>query len=114
VLNIPKHITKMSRLLKIGEAAEVLGVSVSTLRRWDSEGRVRSDERTAGGQRRYDLGKLRPEQSRDEKASRKTWPMPACRATIKSTIWNGKSRCWKCIAHGRAGHSRLSAILAQG
>jgi putative resolvase len=63
----------MSRLLTIGEAAEVLGVSVSTLRRWDTEGRLQPDERTAGGQRRYDLGKLRPEQSRaDEKASRKT------------------------------------------
>lgn len=51
----------------------MLGVSVPTLRRWDTEGRLRPDERTAGGQRRYDLGKLRPEQSRaDEQASRKT------------------------------------------
>ena len=63
----------MSRLLTIGEAAEVLGVSVPTLRRWDAEGRLQPDERTAGGQRRYNLGKLRPEQSRaSEKASRKT------------------------------------------
>jgi excisionase family DNA binding protein len=63
----------VSKLLTIGEAAEVLGVSVPTLRRWDTEGRLQPDERTAGGQRRYNLSKLRPEQSRaEDKASRKT------------------------------------------
>jgi molybdopterin-binding protein len=36
--------------LKIGQAAELLGVSVETVRRWASEGRLQST-RTAGGQR---------------------------------------------------------------
>ena len=36
---------------RIGEAAEVLGVRVETLRRWEREGRLVSS-RTAGGQRR--------------------------------------------------------------
>ena len=30
----------MKRLLRIGEASQVLGVSVSTLRRWEKEGRL--------------------------------------------------------------------------
>jgi putative resolvase len=47
-------------MLDIREAAEFLGVSVQTLRRWDAEGRL-VPERTAGGHRRYDLAKLRPE-----------------------------------------------------
>ena len=47
-------------MARIAETAKFLGVSKSTLRRWESEGRLLPDERTAGGQRRYDLAKLRP------------------------------------------------------
>jgi molybdopterin-binding protein len=36
--------------LRVGQAAEMLQVSVDTLRRWSSEGRLRT-ERSAGGQR---------------------------------------------------------------
>jgi molybdopterin-binding protein len=36
--------------LRVGQAAEMLQVSVDTLRRWESEGRLRV-ERTSGGQR---------------------------------------------------------------
>ncbi|MFI5225614.1 MAG: MerR family DNA-binding transcriptional regulator, partial [Candidatus Limnocylindrales bacterium] len=36
-------------MLRVGQAAEMLGVSVDTLRRWEAEGRVRM-ERSAGGQ----------------------------------------------------------------
>ena len=35
---------------RIGQAAEALGVRVETLRRWESEGKLRT-ERTEGGQR---------------------------------------------------------------
>jgi len=44
----------MSKLLTIHEAAEFLGVSPQTLRRWEREGRAIPSQRTAGGQRRYD------------------------------------------------------------
>jgi molybdopterin-binding protein len=37
-------------LLRIGQAAELLGVGVDTLRRWESDGRL-STARSAGGQR---------------------------------------------------------------
>jgi len=46
--------------LTINEAAEVLGVSTSTLRRWEKEGKLNADERTRGNQRRYKLSSLRP------------------------------------------------------
>jgi molybdopterin-binding protein len=36
--------------VRVGRAAEMLGVSVETLRRWETEGRVRM-ERSQGGQR---------------------------------------------------------------
>ena len=50
----------MNNLVPIGRAAKILGVSIITLRRWDSEGRYPSI-RTEGGHRRYELSKLKPE-----------------------------------------------------
>ncbi|MDD2609498.1 MAG: helix-turn-helix domain-containing protein, partial [Giesbergeria sp.] len=54
------NISIMNRLVSIGEAAKTLGVSITTLRRWEAAGKL-SAEHTAGGHRRYDLAKLRPE-----------------------------------------------------
>ncbi len=50
----------MNRLIAIGEAAKLLGVSITTLRRWEKEGKIYS-ERTSSGHRRYDPSKLKPE-----------------------------------------------------
>jgi putative resolvase len=50
----------MDRLLAIGEAAKVLGVSITTLRRWEKEGKL-LPEPTSSKHRRYDLAKLKPE-----------------------------------------------------
>jgi molybdopterin-binding protein len=43
--------------LRIGEAAEILGVRVETLRRWERQGKLRT-ERTAGNQRRVPAAEL--------------------------------------------------------
>ena len=40
--------------VRVGQAAEMLGVTVDTLRRWETDGRLRTS-RTDGGQRRIDL-----------------------------------------------------------
>lgn len=62
----------MKRFVGIGEAARVLGVSMTTLRRWDASGKL-VPEQTAGGHRRYDLAKLRPELFREaDEGSRAT------------------------------------------
>lgn len=42
-----------SEYLHIAEAAEILGVSTRTLRRWESEGKILPDRRTMGGWRLY-------------------------------------------------------------
>ena len=44
--------------IRVGEAAEILGVSVDTLRRWESSGRLRVS-RSAGGQRLVALSEVR-------------------------------------------------------
>ena len=55
----------MSRLLSIKQAANQLGVSVSTLRRWDETG-VLVAQRTPKGHRRYGLSKINPNLTRNK------------------------------------------------
>jgi len=43
--------------LRVGQAAEMLGVSVETLRRWEQEGRLRV-ERSPGGQRLIEIAEV--------------------------------------------------------
>lgn len=50
----------MDRFITISEAAALLGVSISTLRRWEKEGRI-TPERTVAGHRRYSQTKIKPE-----------------------------------------------------
>ena len=61
----------MDKLVPISGAADVLGVSVTTLRRWEREGRLKSD-RTHAGHRRYDLSKIKPELFHTDASGRKT------------------------------------------
>ena len=44
--------------LRVGQAAEMLGVTVDTLRRWETEGRLRM-ERSEGGQRLVEIDEVR-------------------------------------------------------
>ena len=48
----------MSRYIKIGEAARLLGVTPQTVRRWEREGAVLPVRRSEGGTRYYDLNQL--------------------------------------------------------
>ena len=49
----------MTRLISINQASKQLGVSISTLRRWDESGVLVAD-RTPKGHRRYDISKINP------------------------------------------------------
>jgi len=62
----------MDRLVNISEAAKILGVSISTLRRWEKEGKLIPAARTKGGQRRYQLSSLFPELKKNQGYRRKT------------------------------------------
>lgn len=53
-----QHKPRNERSLRIGEAAEVLGVSVDTLRRWARTGALRTT-RSDGGQRLISAGEVR-------------------------------------------------------
>lgn len=51
----------MVKLLSIKEAADLLGVSAQTLRRWEKQGKGIPFTKTPGGQRRYDISSVRPQ-----------------------------------------------------
>lgn len=61
----------MDRLFAIGQASKLLGVSITTLRRWEAEGKL-LPERTTSGHRRYNLAKLKPELFHDVCDQRRT------------------------------------------
>jgi putative resolvase len=62
----------MDKFLTIKEASDLLGVSTSTLRRWEREGRLIPDDRTEGNQRRYLLSSISPEMVRVDDSKKKT------------------------------------------
>lgn len=47
-----------ARLVKIGEAAKIMGVAVDTMRKWDASGELVPDRKTSGGTRYYDYNSL--------------------------------------------------------
>jgi predicted site-specific integrase-resolvase len=61
----------MDTIVAIGEAAKELGVSITTLRRWERSGKL-TPVRTAAGHRRYDLAKITPERYHSGGGERRT------------------------------------------
>lgn len=49
----------MNKLITIGQASRLLGVTIQTLRNWDKQGLLKPDEITKGGSRRYKLESLK-------------------------------------------------------
>lgn len=49
----------MNKLIAIGQASRLLGVTIQTLRNWDKQGLLKPDEITKGGSRRYKLESLK-------------------------------------------------------
>lgn len=53
------YLYHMKKMLSIGEAANVLGVTTTMMRNWDKKGLLKPDELTKGGDRRYRLESLK-------------------------------------------------------
>ena len=97
----------MDRYVSIGEAWEVLGVSITTLRRWKAAEKLKS-EHTAGGHHRYDLAKLRPELYQAAlDANRKT----LAHARVSS---HGQKADWECHKQGLALYCPRQAWMFEG
>lgn len=64
--------------ISIGEAAKVIGVAVSTMQRWEADGKFLPDFRTCGGHRRYSLSRIKSKffnenSSHDSPETKKTY-----------------------------------------
>ena len=71
-------------MLRIGQAAELLGVTVETLRRWEDDGRLHL-ERSPGGQRRVPIAEV----SRllaERRAERATRPRPIVAESARNRV----------------------------
>ena len=49
----------INKYLSIGDTAEMLGVSVPTIRRWQRSGKIKESHRTAGNHRRFCISEIR-------------------------------------------------------
>jgi excisionase family DNA binding protein len=63
--------SKKPYMARIGEAAEALGVSTATVRRWENSGKITATW-SLGGQRRYDLSALLPDKFSIDSPTRRT------------------------------------------
>ena len=48
-----------NKIVSIGQASKLLGVTIHTIRNWDKQGLLKPDDITKGGQRRYKLETLK-------------------------------------------------------
>lgn len=95
--------------MRIGQAAELLGVSVETLRRWESAGRLRSG-RTAGGQRvvsAQEISRLRGVRP-DERADRSR---QSARNRFEGVVTRVETDRVAAVVEVLAGPHRLVSLL---
>ena len=92
----------MNKLITIQEAATFLGVSPQTLRRWEREGRGVPFQKTAGGQRRYDLSKLNssPVLQSEKKQLTLAYARVSCHDQKEDLQRQEKMLELFCISHG--------------
>lgn len=98
----------MTKYASIGKAAEMLGVSHSTLRRWDESGKLVA-ERTPGGRRRYlisDVATFNPLGLERAALSRPTVAYARVSSHDRRLIWSDRCRCWRCTVPRKAGSTR--------
>jgi putative resolvase len=50
---------EMEKLVSIGQASKLLGVTIQTLRNWDKKSLLKPDDYTKGGERRYKIESLK-------------------------------------------------------
>ena len=55
--------------ISIREAINVIRVAVSTIRRWEMEGKFHPDFRTCGGHRRYSLSRIKSDLFKDDSSN---------------------------------------------
>jgi molybdopterin-binding protein len=99
----------MDDAVRVGEAAELLGVSVDTLRRWAASGRLRV-RRSAGGQRLVALADLRRLQEDRRKRDRPT-VVQSARNRFAGVVTRVEKDRVAAVVEVQAGPHRLVSLM---
>ena len=100
----------MDATVRVGDAAELLGVSVDTLRRWNASGRLRV-RRSAGGQRLVALADIRRLQAeRRSKQGRPTVEQSA-RNRFAGVVTRVEKDRVAAVVEVQAGPHRLVSLM---
>jgi molybdopterin-binding protein len=96
--------------VRVGEAAEVLGVSVDTLRRWESAGRLRVS-RSKGGQRLVAMSEIRRLQT--DRRTKRGRPIIAqsARNRFPGTVTRVERDRVAAVVEVQAGQFRLVSLM---
>jgi molybdopterin-binding protein len=97
--------------LRIGDAAEALGISTDTLRRWIQDGRVEAD-RTSGGQRtvsREEVNRLLAERRRN--GGERPIVAQSARNRFPGIVTNVKADGIAAVVEVQAGPHRLVSLM---
>jgi len=95
--------------LRVGEAAELLGVSVDTLRRWEAEGRL-PVRRSRGGQRLVSLADVRRLQAKRRKRDQRTVTQSA-RNRFPGVVTRVEKDRVAAVVEVQAGPHRLVSLM---
>lgn len=101
----------MAAGMRIGEAAEALGVRVETLRRWERQGRLRT-KRTKGGQRLIpasEVGRLLAER----RGRTPRFTAQSARNRFEGTITSVKKEGLVATIEILSGHHRVLALTTR-
>lgn len=103
--------TKDRDAVRIGQAAELLGVSVETLRRWEADGKLRT-RRSAGGQRvvtAAEITRLRAQRGR--RATARPGPRQSARNRFAGVVTRIERDRVAAVVEVLAGPHRLVSLL---
>ena len=105
-----KRAEHIDRSVRIGEAAELLGVSVDTLRRWTASGRLRV-RRSPGDQRLVSIADIRRLQ--DERRQKRKQPIVAqsARNRFEGVVTRVEKDRVAAVVEVQAGPHRLVSLM---
>ena len=98
------------RAVRVGEAAELLGVSVDTLRRWTASGRLRV-RRSGGGQRLVALADVRRLQSERRKKTGQPIVAQSARNRFPGVVTRVEKDRVAAVVEVQAGPHRLVSLM---
>src|SRR5256712_11152071 len=108
---MPKEPSKpMDGPVRVGEAAELLGVSVDTLRRWTASGRLRV-RRSTGGQRLVGLADIRRLQGERRQKREKPIVAQSARNRFPGVVTHVEKDRVAAVVEVQAGPHRLVSLM---